>query len=161
MLYIVRHAWAAERHETNFSDDGQRPLTPEGKQRFRRVVECLAERGFRPKHVATSPLVRCRETAEIIAESLSNAPEVETLEALAPDSYVDASLRWTARLGDVDVAWVGHAPDVGEMVATRIGDGSALVRFSKGAVAALDFNGLPERGEGVLRWLVTAKMLGC
>ena len=58
------------------------------------------------------------------------------------------------------VAWVGHAPDVGRLTAALIGQGG-WIRLAKGGVAAICFYDAPEVGGGELRWLVTAKMVGC
>jgi hypothetical protein len=41
-----------------------------------------------------------------------------------------------------------------------IGDGTALIRFAKGAIAAISFEEEVRLGGGTLCWLVTAKSLG-
>jgi phosphohistidine phosphatase len=163
ILYIIRHAWAGQFGDPQWPDDFQRPLTAEGKERFAQVVEVLAERGFRPEIVATSPLVRCRETAEIVARQGGERSRLVELDALRPDSDLEGLVAWTSSKAREcrEVAWVGHAPDVGEMTAALIGQTGASVRFAKGAVAAVGFEGRPRLGQGQLRWLVTAKMLGC
>ncbi len=161
MLYIVRHAWAGHFGDPDYPDDRKRPLTDEGGDRFRRVVDTLAERGFQPQVVATSPLIRCRQTAELISQCVPGNPQVVALDALEPDSDLAEMVHWTNRQDARDVAWVGHAPDVGHMVAALVGNGVAHIRFAKGAVAAIEFTGnIAQRG-GVLRWLLTAKVLGC
>ena len=63
ILYVIRHAWAGHYGDPAWPDDSQRPLTDEGRQRFARVVAELVKRGFAPQRIATSPLVRCRQTA--------------------------------------------------------------------------------------------------
>ena len=45
-LFIIRHAWAAERDDAAFPDDSLRPLTDEGRKRFARMVEALVPRGL-------------------------------------------------------------------------------------------------------------------
>lgn len=166
-LYIVRHAWAFERDLARFPDDRLRPLEPKGVKRFRRVSRRLIRRGVCPTWIATSPLVRCRQTAGLLAQQLSNSTQIEELEALAPGSDLDEALSWTRqKLADTDilraqVAWVGHSPDVEELSAQLIGDKGARIRFAKGAVASLWFADLPMIGSGRLDWLVTARMLGC
>ena len=56
------------------------------------------------------------------------------------------------------VAWVGHAPCVGRLVAKAIGDGNASIRMQKGAIASICLdNGLSQPGE--LQWLVTAQVI--
>jgi phosphohistidine phosphatase len=159
LLYIIRHAWAEERDEDAFPDDEHRPLTKEGRKRFRKLVKALAERGFAPVEIATSPLVRCVETAEIIAEVVPSRPQVTLVEALSPGSKLDALIEWTRQRAGGDVAWVGHAPDVGRLTAALIGDPYSAIRFTKGAVAAIEFDRPPAPGQGELAWLVSAKLV--
>ncbi len=59
------------------------------------------------------------------------------------------------------MAWVGHAPDVGHLAAALVGDSGAAIRFAKGRIAAIEFPDIPRISQGELRWLVTAKLLGC
>lgn len=162
LLYIIRHAWAEEPDPTVWPDDAGRPLTDEGRKRFARQVKALAQNGFAPDVVVTSPLVRCRQTAEIVVKQVDGKPRlIERLE-LVPGSNLAGLLDWTIHdLADQEsVAWVGHAPDVGDMTAALIGDGSVAIRFAKGAIAAIDFPGPPRCQQGDLRWFVTAKILG-
>ena len=162
-LYIIRHAWAGHYGDPEWPDDSLRPLTPEGMKRFARVVQKLAGKEFAPQIIATSPLVRCRQTAEIVAEGTPGRPEVVELDALEPGSDLEELIGWTARQAeDYDpVAWVGHAPDVGHLTAALIGQSRGWIRYAKGGVAAVRFDEQLAPGEGELRWLVTAKILGC
>ena len=162
-LYVIRHAWAGQFGDPQWPDDRLRPLTPEGRQRFAQMVEHLAGRGFAPQLVAASPMIRCRETAELVAAGVADASQVVALDALLPGSDLDELLRWTGRQSrrHEQIAWVGHAPDVGRLAAALIGHSDGWIHFSKGAVAAIRFDGPPEIGAGELRWLVTAKLLGC
>lgn len=166
LLYIVRHAWAFDRHEDRFPDDRLRPLTPAGIKRFRRVVRRLVRRRVRPTLIATSPLVRCRQTADLLIEQLPRDVKLEEVEALTPGSDLDRALAWAHEklaghdLDTAEVAWVGHSPDVEELCAHLVGDGHANLRFPKGAVAAIRFADLPAAGAGVLEWFVTPRILG-
>lgn len=82
-LYIVRHAWAYERDVNRWPDDGQRPLTAEGRARFAKVAKALAQRGFDPTAIATSPLIRCRETADLLLARLPRSTQLAELTARA------------------------------------------------------------------------------
>ena len=163
IVYVIRHAWAGHYGDPAWPNDSQRPLTDEGRDRFARVVRELAQRDFAPEVIATSPLVRCRQTAEVVAEVLPNGPDVVPRDELVPDSDLEGLLRWTNRKArsHEQLAWVGHAPDVGQLTAALIGGSRGWIRFAKGAVAAVRFEDLPLVGQGELRWLVTAKLLGC
>ena len=159
-LYIVRHAWAGDRDPEQWPDDDLRPLTRDGQKRFGKFIKRLTKRGFSPTIVATSPLVRCRQTADLIAEHLSTHSEIITLDALSPESDLQALIEWTAARTEDSIAWVGHAPSVSHLAAGLIGSGNADIRFAKGAVAAIDFEQPIAPGNGQLQWLATAKLIG-
>ncbi len=161
VIYIVRHAWAVDADAPCVTDDASRPLTREGRKRFARVVKKLVKRQWAPDCVISSPLVRCRETAEIIAAHAPGKPEIVIRDELAPGSDLDGLLAFQRERNDESVAWVGHAPDVTHLCAALMGDRSGTIRFAKGATAAIQFDGPPARGRGELEWLVTAPMLGC
>jgi phosphohistidine phosphatase len=160
LLYIARHAWAGERGDPRWPDDSLRPLTAEGIERYTAMLRLLAERGFAPARLATSPYVRCRQTADVIAKCVRPGPEIEETAALEPGSDLEALIEWTNAQNGSDVCWVGHSPDVEGLASALIGDGGGNVRFAKGAVAAIEFHGPIGEDAGELRWLVTAKVLG-
>ena len=159
-IYIARHAWAGERGDPQWPDDSLRELTPDGIERYTKVVQALAARGFGPARIATSPYTRCRQTAEIVAKYVDGQPTIEELEALEPGSDLVPLLEWSRAQGDVDTCWVGHSPDVERLAADLIGDNAARIRFAKGAVAAISFESDINSGAGELYWLATAKSLG-
>ena len=159
-VYIARHAWAGQRGDPRWPDDSLRALTPEGIDRFTKVVKALVVRGFEPARIATSPHIRCRQTADIIAKHVQGQPKIDELEALEPGSELDPLLEWTNEQGGRDVCWVGHSPDVEQLAAALIGDGNTCIRFAKGAIAAICFEGEVSPGAGELYWLATAKLLG-
>lgn len=168
ILYVIRHAWAGHHGDPQWPDDFQRPLAPQGRERLAKLVDLLASRGFAPELVATSPLVRCRQTADVVVERVAkkcktSGPRLVELDALAPGSDLESLLAWTVdEASDCgQVAWVGHAPDVGYLTAALIGSPQGWIRFAKGAVGAVRFDELPTSGQGELRWLATAKLLGC
>jgi phosphohistidine phosphatase len=159
-LYIVRHAYAGQHGDPLYPNDDLRPLTAKGRKRFRRLVKKLARRGFSPGMVATSPLVRFRQTADVIAERLNLADRVVELDALCPASELDELVDWTNRQDGDEVAWVGHSPDVEKLAAALIGARDGAVRFAKGAVAAIDFEEQVATGGGELVWFATPKSAG-
>jgi phosphohistidine phosphatase len=159
-IYIARHAWAGERGDPRWPDDSLRELTPDGIDRYTKVVKALADRGFEPARIATSPYTRCRQTADIIARQVNGSPDIDELDALEPGSELEPLLEWTNRHADRDACWVGHSPDVERLAAALIGDGDACLRFAKGTVAAIGFGEQAIAGAGELYWLVTAKSLG-
>jgi phosphohistidine phosphatase len=159
-IYIARHAWAGERGDPRWPDDSLRELTPAGIERYTHVVKTLAARGFAPARIATSPYIRCRQTADLIATHTANKPQIDELPALEPGSELEPLIEWSRAQGDRDTCWVGHSPDVERLTAALLGDGTARLRFAKGAVAAINFESEIDAGAGELYWLATAKSLG-
>ena len=154
-LYVIRHAVAED--QAADGRDHDRRLTKKGRRKFERLIQLLQATGMEVDLIATSPLVRARETAGILAETLDTKPRVEVLDALAPGSDWHALVAWTIRQDAGRVAWVGHAPCVGRLVALTIGDGSAAIRMQKGAVAAIRLDDGPGQS-GELEWLATTAL---
>jgi phosphohistidine phosphatase len=100
-LYLIRHA-EAERGEP----DELRRLTHEGREAARRLGEELSGEGI--GLVLASPLLRARETAELIAKAFGASVEVD--ERLAPGAALTEVRAAVAGRGDA-VAVVGHQPD--------------------------------------------------
>lgn len=162
-LYLIRHAWAEEQDSARWPDDAIRPLTPEGQKRFAKLIRTLAKTQFQPSLIVSSPLLRCRQTAQVIVDTLKTKEAIVVQrEELAPRGSLDSLLRWTASEARSHgaIAWVGHAPDVELFCAALIGPGQSLIHFSKGAIALVRFDGIARLGQGELQWLVTAKLLG-
>ena len=160
-LYIIRHGLAGEHGDPRYPDDRLRPLTDEGRKRFTSVVKHLADTVLEPDVVATSPLVRCRQTAEIVVVQVRGKPKLVELAALEPGSDLDALIEWTNEQQVEAAAWVGHAPDVSDLAAGLLStSGDSAIRFAKGAVACIAFDAAIRRGGGELQWLMTAKTLG-
>lgn len=162
-LYIIRHAWAEAYGDPQWPDDTQRPLTKKGRKRFATMVNLLCERGVEPSIIATSPMVRCQQTAQIMAENLIVPAVIAVREELLPHGDLASLIAWTAQQAEAHqkIAWIGHAPDVGRITASLIGQESGSIHFAKGAMASVCFDSDIQNGEGELRWLVTAKLLFC
>ena len=68
-LYFFRHGVAEKRSEWK-TDDDLRPLTDDGRTAIVRSSVMLTRLGVAPEVIVTSPLVRARQTAEIVGEAL-------------------------------------------------------------------------------------------
>ena len=157
-LYLVRHAVAAERG-SEWPDDTVRPLTPDGAAKFRKCVAGLAAFGVEIDIIFTSPLVRCRQTADLLAAGLPGKPRVQVIDALAPGGGHAAVIAEVTRLARRPrMALVGHEPDLGHLAAKLIGLKRPL-EFRKGAVCRIAVDGLPPGGLGQLIWFVPPRML--
>ena len=157
-LYLVRHAIAAERGD-EWPDDTKRPLTAVGVNRFREVVEGLGELDVTIDEIFTSPLVRAKQTADLLAAGVDGKAAVKVLDALAPGHSPAVVLSQLAKAAKRRrIALVGHEPDLGELAAHLIGAQRALP-FKKGGVCRIDVAGLTAKSAGALTWFATPKML--
>src|SRR5258708_1568368 len=146
-LYFVRHGLAEERGEA-WPDDTKRPLSGEGMSRMRKGARALAHLNVSVEVVLTSPLVRARQTAEILAGELEPRPSLVNVDSLAPDgtyAAVVADLEKHAR--KTRIALVGHEPMLGELAARLIGSRHPF-EFKKGGVCRIDVEDLPLAGPG-------------
>ena len=157
-VYLIRHGPAAERGK-EWSDDSKRPLTPDGIVRLRKEARALNQIAVTFDQIIASPLVRTRQTAEVFSEELKGHPAVVLADALAPAGTPAAVIQEiTKHVRKGRLALVGHEPNLGELAAELIG-ARAPLEFKKGGICRIDFDVLPPKGVGHLRWFVTPKML--
>ena len=117
-LYLLRHGMAAAGDEPGIESDHERPLTPKGVKRMRKAAKGLRRLGIEFDAILTSPLIRARQTAEIVAEALSLQSELQEISALAPESSVDNLLLGLTRFQTrEDLLLVGHQPLLGQIAA--------------------------------------------
>jgi len=127
--------------------------------RLRREAAALDAVGVSFDQILTSPLVRARQTAEIIAEGMSTKAPLATCDALAPGRTPAQVIEELGRYAQRDrIALVGHEPGIGELAARLVGV-RAAIEFKKGAICRIDVETLPPARPGHLRWFATAKML--
>ena len=157
-LYLVRHGIAADRGP-EYPDDSKRPLTGKGMASLRKEAKALNALEVAFDVIIASPLTRTRQTAEILADHLARKPTVVFSDALAPAGTTAAVIQ---EIGDhprkARIALVGHEPNIGELAARLIGARSPI-EFKKGAICRIDFEGLPPKSLGRLRWFVTPRIL--
>src|SRR6185503_19114772 len=83
-LYLIRHGMAEERGDA-WPDDAKRPLSEEGMERLRKSARGLARLDVWIDVVFTSPLVRARQTADIVSAAFDPRPSIITIDSLAPE----------------------------------------------------------------------------
>jgi phosphohistidine phosphatase len=159
-LLIVRHAIAFERDPHRWRDDGARPLTPEGKRRANKAAAGLKRFTKPPDRLLASPLVRARQTAQILTD-VAGWPRAEEVAELSPEEPPQALLTLLGKDRSELVAVVGHQPGLGYLLsACLLGESRNLpVELKKSAVACLSFRGSARAGRATLKWLATPRML--
>jgi phosphohistidine phosphatase len=159
-LLIVRHAIAFERDLERWRDDGARPLTPEGKRRAKKAAAGLKRFTKPPDRLLTSPLVRARQTAQILTD-VAGWPAAEETPELSPEEPPQSLLTLLGKDRSKLIALVGHQPGLGHLLsACLLGEGRNLpVDLKKNAVVCLSFRGSVRSGRAALKWLATPRML--
>ena len=148
-LMLMRHGIAVDAGpDTGFRDEA-RALTDEGRVRIEQAAQGLRALGIEAALVLCSPLVRCRQTAEIVAAALGLDPveDPRLRPGMELEDLADALMRHP---GADPVLVCGHNPDLPHAVADLTGGGS--VDFRKGSLAVLDVEAVAPRS-GRLRAL--------
>ena len=117
-LYILRHGEAADHSDRRYANDGERPLTRKGIKRTRQLANALRQMDITFDAILTSPLVRARQTAEIVARGLDLGKHLRLSNHLAPSgAYVDLIAQIDSARSDADVLLlVGHEPHLSGLI---------------------------------------------
>ena len=147
----MRHGDAG--HSSGGPDDDARELTPAGIADLRNAAPLWRSLNLRPDLVISSPLLRARQTADLLVEGLGLVQPVVQDDRLRPGArWTDLARAMAAHLDARRVAFVGHEPDLSS--AMSLLSGASSVRMRKGSIACLEFPGVPEPGAGELAWLL-------
>ena len=128
----MRHGPAEDNSPTG--RDGDRALTPDGRNRTRAVAKALGDESESPLSILSSPLVRALQTAEIVAAETNLAKRVEEAKGtggstgaveirreMAPGGDALGLVRELARSGRKRCLVVGHEPDLSMLVVQLVG----------------------------------------
>jgi phosphohistidine phosphatase len=160
-VYFLRHADALPENAETITCDEERPLSDEGKAQVQRLAAAVTKVGLTFDLVLTSPLQRCRETAEGLLTGLGRtAAEANDLDLLAPGGSTKKLMKYLRTLEVNSILLVGHNPDMGEHVAYLMGDKEAHVKMAKGALACVECEVSPRKAEGELVFLISPEWLG-
>lgn len=160
-LYLIRHGIAADREL--YEIDEERPLTQEGDRKTRKVAKKLRSLNLKFDIVLSSPLVRARQTADILI-SVGLSDRTEEFPPLAPEGEINFWLDWYknwSQTGGESLALVGHQPDLGNWAEMLVwGDVRGALIVKKAGIIGIT---LPDTGSLVgnsqLLWLTPPKFL--
>ncbi len=155
ILFLLRHGDA----QSQPADDASRPLSPLGRQQAAVAGRTLARLNSIPALVLASPLLRARQTAEIVMNELHIAG-LETTEYLSPTTDPRQLLEELNGRAPVSALLVGHLPSL-QTAASLIVSGTrdAGLRVATGTLLGVE---TPERvsyGSGVLQWLFSYEQM--
>ena len=84
LTFCVNHGLAVERGEFHFAKDELRPLTPKGRRQLRKITAAMRRMEVSFDVILSSPLVRARQTAEIVATELKMPKRLSFTAELKP-----------------------------------------------------------------------------
>lgn len=162
-LYLMRHGIAVAADESAGTRDNERPLTPKGVKRLRRAARGIRRLDIVFDGILTSPVLRARQTAEIVATVLGLESCLEEVSGLAPESDVEHLLFSLTRYHDRDhLLMVGHEPLLSKAISSLLcgsrGHGMKI-DLRKGSLCRIEIDGLPPSSPAILHWHLAPKQL--
>lgn len=104
--------------------------------------------------IATSPLVRAAQTADILKSHYRGATVIEE-PCLKPDQPPESFLKWLKGQKRYSViAIVGHEPHLSQLCGYLVsGEARSLIELKKGGLCVIDFYDKVDKGRGVFVYL--------
>jgi phosphohistidine phosphatase len=161
-LHILRHAIAVERGTPGHKIDRDRPLTPEGRKKLRGIAKALRAMDPAFDLILSSPYVRARQTAELVAKILHEEQRLKFSEHLAPDGDAEQLVEQLGSLyrRPARVLLVGHEPSLSQLISTLLTGGQGLaLTLKKGGLCKLTVSRLRYGRCATLEWLLTPRIL--
>ena len=160
-LYIIRHAIAVPRGAPEYEDDSQRPLTDKGRKKMNKIVKGFRQFGVELDMILSSPYVRARDTAKILANEFNMQDQIRFTDHLIPPADFKDLIDEVQEKYDVDsLALVGHEPMLGELIGwLTTGNKDLMINFRKGGVCYLSADDLYRTYRATLEWLLTPAIM--
>lgn len=160
-IYLVRHSNAVDQGTPGYEDDSLRPLTEDGRDKIKKIASALRKLGLKPDLIVSSPYLRARQTAEILAKVLKYKQELAFSDALIPMGNADNIIGEINEKYNVDeLVLVGHEPCLSSLISTLgSGNPNLAIDIKKGGVCCLSSDNLHIERKAVLEWLLTPKIL--
>jgi phosphohistidine phosphatase len=161
-LYLLRHGLAVEPGTGGYARDADRPLTPKGERKLWRIADAMKALGLSFDLILSSPCLRARQTAAIIAEALDAREQLELSDPLAPGPGARKVLEYLNRLDPPpdDLLLVGHEPCLSQLISLLVaGDSSLSVVMKKGGLCKLSADSLKAGQCAALEWLLTPSQM--
>jgi phosphohistidine phosphatase len=160
-LYIIRHAIAVDEGTSEYESDSERPLTDKGRKKMRQIAKGLRSLGVEFDLILSSPYVRARETAEILAEVFKMKKKIDFSDNLIPMGNPELLITEVNEKFSVEsMAVIGHEPHLSTLVGLLVGENGKLdVTLKKGGVCYLLADDLHQERRATLQWLLTPGIL--
>lgn len=156
-VYLIRHGIAYDRSE--YPTDEERPLTAKGKEKTQKVAQRLQKTGLHFHQILTSPLVRARQTAEIL-QKVGLGNRVQEFLPLAPEGNIQDWLHTLDNQDGKTFALVGHQPDLGNWTEMLLwGEATGQIVVKKAGVVGLRLPNTEPLGKSELMVLLSPKWI--
>jgi phosphohistidine phosphatase len=160
-VYLIRHGIAAD--PDAYERDGDRPLTAKGRAKTKAVARQLKALNLTFDEILTSPLVRARQTAEILLKA-NLSTHLTVVDTLAPMGSFAKWLEWlkiSQKERSGSLALVGHEPDLSQWAELLIlGNVQSAMQLKKAGIIGIE---IPDRidpiGNSILFWLTPPRLL--
>lgn len=164
-LLFVRHAIAVDRdiYAKLKKKDQDRPLTNSGKSQFEKIAPKILKLIRKPNFIISSPYLRARETAEILAAMTSSATELAQDNILLPDESAINFIKWfntkfQAHTKGETLVLVGHEPHLSLLLSLLCANSKKpIITLKKGGCALIKFKGPLRAGCATLECLFAPK----
>jgi phosphohistidine phosphatase len=151
-VYLIRHA-----HAVDPDENPERPLSKRGREQVHALAAFLKRSElFQPAEFWHSPLVRSRETAELLAQGLRLRVPHTLIPELEPESDPHLAARRIKRAANA-VAIVGHEPHLSALATLLVAGKTEPPVFVMKKCAALAIEGLGNHWS--VRWHVSPDLL--
>ena len=143
-FYLVRHGEAKAEHE-----DPERPLSEKGRREVEQVARAAAQRGIQISEILHSDKLRAKETAEILANSLSPWSGIREIKGLSPEDD-PLVIKVELESAKKPLMLVGHLPHLARLASLLItGDSERqVIEFPPAAIACLS----QAKGRWEIKW---------
>jgi phosphohistidine phosphatase len=158
-LYFLRHGIAVDHGAAGFSEE-TRPLTKEGEEKMHRAAEGMKRLELSFDVLMSSPLVRARQTAQMVQKLIHPKKEVEIEPLLLPGKFLLDFLKRLRGRKEKSFLLVGHEPSMSEWIHELLKGGpQSSIEMKKGALCQVRVD-LDLRGwNSELIFLASSKML--
>ncbi len=136
-LIVVRHGDTEQ--ETGIPDDSRR-ITKKGKKQLKRTANFIDKMNYSVENIISSPLIRSRESAEVIVDELELELKIDMDDSLKPDADVASTVAFIKKLKDNTII-VGHNPNL-SLLLNKIAGFNGELKKAGIAVLQLDKNTL-------------------
>jgi phosphohistidine phosphatase len=161
-IYLLRHGPAARGFAPRLDADRLRPLTSKGRKKTAKVAAAMKRMGLSLDLIFSSPCLRARQTAMIVAEAFGARKKLEFLKELSVEANSQSLVDRLGRqhLLPESLLLVGHEPHLSGVASLLLtGKPGLLLELKKAGLCKLSIPALKRGRHATLEWLLTPKQM--